>query len=180
MIYICKWDFFTTILVTLIKVKLPPMRFRLNFAPTKSWELIIQSVTKKLISLIMLLIVIYEKFCCKLIWQMFSWIFFRGKAHYLSYHRNGWRTEVKLKGNTSNGCRDNSEISSPHLTHDMNLGFPKSNFEKATSQKHGAKGMRANARLTMWPCAMTWSWIFEVKFWKGRIRGMGRPFDKER
>ena len=62
-----------------------------------------------------------------------------------------------------------------HLTHDLDLGFSRSNFEKLISQEwdadwHGSKGMWVNRMLDpcdfhLWSHPWHWPWIFKVKYW---------------
>ena len=62
------------------------------------------------------------------------------RTYYWPYHRNGW-ADGKQKGNTSNGCWANCMVSTFHLTHDLDLGFSRSNFEIAVSQEWAVCGI---------------------------------------
>ena len=72
------------------------------------------------------------------------------------------------------------------LSHDLNLEFSRSNFEKAVFQEWQGrltwnKGMWVDKMLDplydlqLW----SWPWIFKVKCWKSHITGMRRPIDIE-
>ena len=109
--------------------------------------------------------VIFKEFC-----QFFLWMFSQfscSKILYWSYHRNGWANWHETKNNTFNGCWANCVTSTFHLTHDLDLGFSRTNFEIAISQEwrahwHGMNGMDS----TMWPWAMTLTLDFQYGIFK--------------
>ena len=55
----------------------------------------------------------------------------------------GWRIDMELKGCESIECRTHVVTFNVHLTHDLDLGFSRSNFENAVPQK--------------WHCRLTWN-----------------------
>ena len=99
--------------------------------------------------------------------------------------------DMGRKGCEFLGCYTHFVTFNIPLTHDLDLGFSRSNFEKVISQEW-------DGRLTwikkMWvdrildpycdiqftPHPWPWPWMFKVKFWKCCISGMGGPIDKER
>ena len=98
--------------------------------------------------------------------------------------------DMERKGCESIGCYTYFVTVNVPLTHDLNLGFSRSNFEKVVSQEwYGrltwTKGMWVDRMLHLlcdfqcpphpWP----WPWIFKVKFWKCCISGMEGPIDME-
>ena len=114
------------------------------------------------------------------------WIFkvkFR-KKHILGL---GWPIDMELKGCESIECWIHVVTFNVHLTHDLDLGFSRSNFENAISQKWDGRltwnerdVSRYDVTLTLWlstPQPWPWPWIFKVKFWKSRISGMGWLID---
>ena len=103
----------------------------------------------------------------------------------------GWPIDMELKGCESIECWTHAVTFNVHLTHDLYLGFSRSNFEKSYLRNgmvdwHGRKGMWVDRMLHPlcdfqcpphpWP----WPWIFKVKFWKCCISGMEGPIDMER
>ena len=102
----------------------------------------------------------------------------------------GWPIDMERKGCESIGCYIYFVTFNVHLTHDLDLGFSRSNFENylrnGMADWHGTKAMWIDRMLHPlcdfqhsphpWP----WPWIFEVKFWKSHISGMGWPIDMER
>ena len=99
--------------------------------------------------------------------------------------------DMERKGCESIGCYTHFVTFNIPLTHDLDLGFSRSNFEKIISQEWDG---RFNGIKEMWvdrildPCCdfqftphpWPWPWIFKVKFWKCCISGMGEPIDMER
>ena len=98
--------------------------------------------------------------------------------------------DMERKGCESIGCYTHFVTVNVPLTHDLDLGFSRSNFEKVVSQEWDGrltwtKGMWVNRMLHLlcdfqcpphpWP----WPWIFKVKFWKCCISGMEGPIDME-
>ena len=118
------------------------------------------------------------------------WIFeFKFWKSYIS--GMGWLIDMELKGCESIECWTHAVTFNVHLTHDLYLGFSRSNFEKVVSQEwvadwHGTKVMWVDRMLHPlcdfqcplhpWP----WPWIFKVKFLKCCISGMGGQIDMER
>ena len=47
----------------------------------------------------------------------------------------GWPIDMELKGCESIECCTHAVTFNGHLTHDLDLGFSRSNFEKVVSQK---------------------------------------------
>ena len=89
----------------------------------------------------------------------------------------GWPIDMELKGCESIECWTHVVTFNCPLTHGLNLGFSKSNFEKSYLRNgmadwHGTKGMWVNKLLD--PCCdfqcsllpWHWPWIFKLKFWK--------------
>ena len=103
----------------------------------------------------------------------------------------GWPIDMELKGCESIKCWTHVVTFNVHLTHDLDLGFSRSNSLKMLYLRngrpdwHGTKGMWVDRMshqlfdfqpwLQRWP----WTWIFKVKFWKSCISGMGWPIDME-
>ena len=98
--------------------------------------------------------------------------------------------DMERKGCESIGCYTHFVTVNVPLTHDLDLGFSRSNFEKVVSQEWDGrltwtKGMWVDRMLHLlcdfqcpphpWP----WPWIFKVKFWKCCISGMEGPIDME-
>ena len=98
--------------------------------------------------------------------------------------------DMERKGCESIGCYTHFVTVNVPLTHDLDLGFSRSNFEKVVSQEWDGrltwtKGMWVDRVLHLlcdfqcpphpWP----WPWIFKVKFWKCCISGMEGPIDME-
>ena len=92
------------------------------------------------------------------------WIF---KVKFWKSHISGmgWPIDMELKEFESIEYWTHVATFNVHLTHDLDLGFSRSNFENAVSQESEGG----------WP----WPWIFKVKFWKSHISGMGWPIDME-
>ena len=118
------------------------------------------------------------------------WIF---KVKFWKSHISGMGRpiDMELKGCESIECWTHAVTFNGHLTHDLYLGFSRSNFEKSylingMADWHGMKGMWVDRMLHLlcdfqcpphpWP----WPWIFKVKFWKCCISGMEWPIDMER
>ena len=96
--------------------------------------------------------------------------------------------DMERKGCESTGCYTHFPTFDVPLTHDLDFGFSRSNFEQGVSQEwvgHRIKVMWIDRMLD--PCCdfqcppHTWLWpsIFKVKFWKSCISGMGGPIDME-
>ena len=107
-----------------------------------------------------------------------SWTYFVT----LSYGMADW---YETMGCESIGSQTHIVTLNFALTHNLDLGFSRSNFEKDVHQQwdwHGSKGMWAdrmldslcNLELCLWPC------IFKIKFWKSRIPEIGWTIDMER
>ena len=97
----------------------------------------------------------------------------------------GWPIDMERKGCESIGCYTHFVTLNVHFTHDLNLGFSKSNFENAVSQEWEGRltwNERDLSRQNVGP--MLWLSMFTssitLKFWKSRISGMGWPIDMER
>ena len=118
------------------------------------------------------------------------WIF---KVKFWKSHISGmgWSIDMELKGCESIECWTHAVTFNVHLTHDIYLGFSRSNFEKVYLRNgmadwHGTKGMWVDRMLHTlcdfecllhpWP----WPWIFKFKFWKCCFSGMGGQIDMER
>ena len=117
------------------------------------------------------------------------WIF---KVKFWKSHISGmgWPIDMELKGCESIKCWTHAVTFNVHLTHDLYLGFSRSNFKKSylrngTADRHGTKGMWVRLLHPLcdflcpphpWP----WPWIFKVKFWKCCISGMDGLIDMER
>ena len=117
------------------------------------------------------------------------WIF---KVKFWKSHISGmgWPIDMELKGCESIECWTHAVTFNVHLTHDLYLGFSRSNFEKVYLRNgmadwHGMKGMwidRVLHPLCVFqhsPHPWPWPWIFEVNFFKSHISGMGWPIDME-
>ena len=102
----------------------------------------------------------------------------------------GWPIDMERKGCESIGCYIYFVIFNVHLTHDLDLGFSRSNFENAVSQEWNGRLTwnesdvnRQDVTPTLWlstfPSPRPWPWIFKVKFWKSHISGMGWPIYME-
>ena len=101
----------------------------------------------------------------------------------------GWPNDMEWKGCESIEFWTHVVTFNIHLTHDLDLGFSRSNFEKVVGMAdwHGTKlqGMWVDRMLD--PCCgfqhspHPWPWplIFKVKFCKCCISGMGWPTDME-
>ena len=72
---------------------------------------------------------------CRPIFQNFGFVF-RGQTFYFD-HSLGivGPIDVKRKGSICNGCRDNYVIPNFDLTHELDLGFSRSNFKTAVSRE---------------------------------------------
>ena len=104
----------------------------------------------------------------------------------------GWPIDMERNGCELIECWTHVVTFNVHLTHDLDLGFSRSNFEKVISQELEGrltgkkKGMWVDRMLhplcdfQLWPKPWPWPWIFMVKFWKSRILWMGWPIDMER
>ena len=110
------------------------------------------------------------------------------KMLYLRIGRAGWHGTIK--GCESIGCYTHFVTVNVPLTHDLDLGFSRSNFEKVVSQEWDGrltwtKGMWVYRMLHLLcdfqcpPHPWLWPWIFKVKFWKCCIPGMEGPIDME-
>ena len=116
------------------------------------------------------------------------WIF---KVKFWKSHISGmrWPIDMELMGWESIACWTHAVTFNVLLTHDLDLGFSRSNFENAVCQEWKGrltwKGMWIDRVLHPlfdfqhsphpWP----WPWIFKVKFWKSHISGMRWPIDME-
>ena len=60
---------------------------------------------------------------------------FQGQILKKLYLRNGWPIDMKRKGWESIGCYTHFVTFDVHFTHDLDLGFSRSNFENAVSQE---------------------------------------------
>ena len=91
---------------------------------------------------------------------------------------------MERKGYESIGCYTHFVTFNVPLTHDLDLEFSRSKFEKSYLRNemadwHGIKGMWVDRMLD--PCCdfqcpphpWPWPWIFKVKFWKCCISGVG-------
>ena len=124
--------------------------------------------------------------CSPLTWP-WPWIF-KVKFWKSRISGMGWPIDMGWKGCELIECRTHVVTFNFPLTHDLGLAFSRSNFEKVLSYEwdadwHGPKGMWVYRMLD--PCCdfqcspLPWPWscIFEVKFWKSHILGMGWPID---
>ena len=100
----------------------------------------------------------------------------------------GWPIDMELKRCESIEYWTHVVTFNLPLTHDLDLGFSRSNFENAVSQEWEGR-LTWNERewddrklhplcyFELSPQPWHWPWIFKVKFWKSRISGMGWPID---
>ena len=108
------------------------------------------------------------------------WIF---KAKFWKSHISGmgWPIDLELKGCESIECWTHVVTFNVHLTHDLDVGFSRSNFEmlylrNGREDWHGTKGMWVGRMLNSCcdfqcsPLPRPWPWIFQVKFWKSYLR----------
>ena len=99
----------------------------------------------------------------------------------------GWSIDMELKGCESIECWTHIVTFNVHLTHDLDLGFSRSNFENALDQEwvgqltwnERDRMLHRLSDFQLWPQPWPWPWIFKIKFWKSRISGMGWPIDME-
>ena len=104
----------------------------------------------------------------------------------------GWPIDMGWKGCESIECWTHVVAFNFPLTHDLDLGFSRSNFENAVSQEWEGR-LTWNKRdvshdrmlhplcdFELSPQPWPWPWIFKVKFWKSRMAGMGWPIEMER
>ena len=103
----------------------------------------------------------------------------------------GWPIDMERKGWESIECWTHVVTFNVHLTHDLDLGFSRSNFKNlylrnGMADWHGTKGMWVDRMLDshcdfkLWPHPWPRPWIFKVKFWKCCISGMEGPIEMER
>ena len=91
----------------------------------------------------------------------------------------GWPIDMELKGCESIECWIHVVTFNAHLTHDLDLGLSRSNFENAVSQEWEGqliwmwvdRMLHPLCGFQLWPHPWPWPWIFKVKFWKSRISG---------
>ena len=86
----------------------------------------------------------------------------------------GWPIDMELKGCESIECSTHVVTFNVHLTHDLDLGFSRSNFGKSyvmngMADWHGTKGMWVDRMshplcdFQLWLQPWPWPWIFKVK-----------------
>ena len=103
----------------------------------------------------------------------------------------GWPIDMGWKGCESIECWTHVVAFNFPLTHDLDLGFSRSNFKmlclrNGKADWHGTKGMWVDRKLhplcdfELSPQQWPWPWIFKVKFWKSHISGMWWPIEMER
>ena len=99
----------------------------------------------------------------------------------------GWPIDMEWKGYESIECWTHVVTFNVHLNHDLDIGFSRSNvsiaiYRKARAHRHRTKAILVD-RVLYLLCGLQlwhWPWIFEVKFWKCCISGMGWQIDMER
>ena len=96
----------------------------------------------------------------------------------------GWPIDMELKGCELIECWTHAVTFNVHFTHDLDLGFSRSNFENAVSQEWEGRltwNERDLSEQNVGP--MLWLSVFTssiTKFWKSRISGLGWLIDIER
>ena len=116
---------------------------------------------------------------------------FQSQILKMLYLRDGRADWHGMKACESIGCYTHFVTFNVPLTHDLDLGFSRSNLKKpylrnGMADWHGIKGICVDWMFD--PCCdfqcpphpWPWPWIFKVKFWKCCISGMGWPIDMER
>ena len=113
------------------------------------------------------------------------WIF---KVNYFKSRISGmeWPIDMEWKGCDCESIEFRTHVVTfnVHLTHNLDLGFTRSNFENAYLRNgradwHGTKGMWVDRMLhplcdlQLWRQPWPWPWIFKVKFWNSCISRMG-------
>ena len=115
------------------------------------------------------------------------WIF---KVKFWKSHISGmgWPIDMELKRWKSIEYWTHVVTFNLPLTHDLDLGFSRSNFEKAVSREWEGRltwnerewddrKLHPLCHFELSPQPWHWPWIFKIKFWKSRISGMGWPID---
>ena len=93
----------------------------------------------------------------------------------------GWLIDTEWKGCKLIECWTHVVTFNVHFTHDLDLGFSRSNFQiavyrNARTHRHQTKGIWVNRVLYLLcgPRLLPWPWIFKVKFWKTQCHRNGR------
>ena len=130
--------------------------------------------------------------CDFVLWpHQWPWpLIFKVKFWKCCISRMGGPIDMERKGCKSIGCYTHIVTLNCELTSDLDLWFPRSNFENAVSKEwgvdwHGTKRMWFDRMLDphcdfeLWPHPWPWPLIFKVKFWKSHNSRIGCPIDME-